>query len=49
MPDWDVAYAATEAREVINPRPVDEANIFRLLSPLHESAFSPIRKAATTT
>jgi hypothetical protein len=34
VPDWDVAYAATEAREVINPRPVDEANIFRLLSPL---------------
>ncbi len=33
VPDWDVAYAATEAREVINPRPVDEANIFRLLSP----------------
>jgi hypothetical protein len=33
VPDWDVAYAATEAREVINPRPVDETNIFRLLSP----------------
>jgi hypothetical protein len=32
VPDWDVAYAATEAREVINPRPVDESNIFRLLS-----------------
>jgi hypothetical protein len=31
--DWDVAYAATEAREVINPRPLDETNIFRLLSP----------------
>jgi hypothetical protein len=31
VPDWDVAYAVTEAREVINPRPVDEANIFRLL------------------
>jgi hypothetical protein len=34
VPDWDVAYAATEARESINPRPVDEANIFHLLSPL---------------
>jgi hypothetical protein len=33
VPDWDVAYAVTEAREVINPRPVDEANIFRLLAP----------------
>jgi hypothetical protein len=33
VPDWDVAYAATEAREVINPRPIDEANIFRVLSP----------------
>jgi hypothetical protein len=33
VPDWDLAYAVTEAREVINPRPVDEANILRLLSP----------------
>lgn len=33
VPDWDSAYAFTEAREVINPRPVDEANIFRLLQP----------------
>lgn len=33
VPDWDVAYAATEAREVINPRPVDESKIFRLLAP----------------
>ena len=33
VPDWDVAYAVTEAREVINPRPVDETNIFRLLQP----------------
>jgi hypothetical protein len=30
VPDWDLAYALTEAREVINPRPRDEANIFRL-------------------
>jgi hypothetical protein len=30
VPDWDVAYALTEAREVINPRPVDEASIFRV-------------------
>ena len=33
VPDWDVAYAATEARETINPRPVDESEIFRLLAP----------------
>ena len=33
VPDWDVAYAVTEGREVINPRPEDEANIFRLLEP----------------
>ena len=31
VPDWDLAYAVTEAREVINPRPVDQARIFRLL------------------
>jgi hypothetical protein len=29
VPQWDRAYAFTEAREVINPRPVDEATIFR--------------------
>jgi Glycosyl hydrolase family 20, domain 2 len=33
VPDWDVAYAATEARETINPRPTDEAAIFRSLQP----------------
>ena len=33
VPDWDVAYAATEAREVINPRPLDEAAIFHRLQP----------------
>jgi hypothetical protein len=30
VPDWDVAYALTEARECINPRPLSEAHIFRL-------------------
>ncbi len=30
VPDWDLAYALTEAREVINPRPADEAQIFRV-------------------
>jgi len=29
MPDWDLAYALTEGREAINPRPVDQAAIFR--------------------
>jgi hypothetical protein len=29
VPDWDTAYAVTEARECINPRPRDEAAIFR--------------------
>jgi hypothetical protein len=33
VPDWDVAYAVTEGRETINPRPIDETNIFRLLQP----------------
>ncbi len=33
MPDWDVAYALTEGREVINPRPLGCANIFRLQAP----------------
>jgi hypothetical protein len=29
VPDWDLAYALTEGREVINPRPLDQAAIFR--------------------
>jgi hypothetical protein len=33
VPDWDLAYALTEAREVINPRPLGQARIFRLLQP----------------
>ena len=32
VPDWDVAYALTEGRECINPRPEGEANIFRRCS-----------------
>jgi hypothetical protein len=31
--DWDVAYAVTEARECINPRPEAEATIFRKIQP----------------
>jgi hypothetical protein len=33
VPDWDVAYALTEARECINPRPEGEAVIFRKTQP----------------
>ena len=33
VPDWDTAFAITEGRECINPRPVDEAAIVRLLQP----------------
>jgi hypothetical protein len=29
VPDWDAAFALTEGRESINPRPLDEAAIFR--------------------
>ena len=28
VPDWDLAYALTEGREVINPRPTDQTIIF---------------------
>ena len=37
--DWDVAFAQTEEREVINPRPLDEARIFRVLQPYAEAGF----------
>jgi hypothetical protein len=33
VPDWDLAYALTEGREVINPRPLDYADIFHLQAP----------------
>ncbi len=31
VPDWDPAFAFTLAREPVNPRPLDQAHIFRLL------------------
>lgn len=31
VPDWDVAFAFTEGREVINPRPIDQSHIFHTL------------------
>jgi hypothetical protein len=37
--DWDEAYALTHGRESINPRPVDEAAVFRLLQPHAERGF----------
>jgi hypothetical protein len=33
VPDWDLAYAMTEARETINPRPLDQAQILRVIQP----------------
>ncbi len=33
VPDWDIAYAVTEGRECINPRPEDESVIFRKTQP----------------
>jgi hypothetical protein len=33
VPDWDIAYAMTEGREVINPRPRGEANLLRRFCP----------------
>lgn len=33
VPEWDVAYALTEGREVINPRPLAETAIFRHYAP----------------
>src|SRR5262245_5900916 len=33
VPDWDTAYALTEAREIINPRPTQMATVFRQYQP----------------
>jgi hypothetical protein len=33
VPDWDLAFALTAGREGINPRPLDEAHIFRAFQP----------------
>ncbi len=33
VPNWDAAFALTEGRECINPRPEDQANILRRFSP----------------
>ena len=39
VPDWDVAYALTLQREPINPRPLDQAAIFRKIQPGAEVGF----------
>ena len=33
VPEWDVAFGITEAREVINPRPLGQATLFRYYQP----------------
>ena len=33
VPEWDFAYGITEAREVINPRPLSQAEIFKYYQP----------------
>lgn len=33
IPDWDLAFALTAGREPINPRPMDQAQIFRVQQP----------------
>jgi hypothetical protein len=38
VPDWDLAFAATEGREVSNPRPTQMAQIFRVSRP-HTNGF----------
>ncbi len=38
VPDWDTAFAITEGREGINPRPMGEARICRLMRP-HTNGF----------
>ena len=39
VPEWDYAYQVTLNREPINPRPLDEANIFHRLQPLSPHGF----------
>jgi len=48
VPDWDVAYAVTEARECINPRPEGEAAVSGSFNRSRLGS-SRIRKAATMT
>ena len=36
VPNWDPAFALSEGREPINPRPVDETHIYRHFARLHD-------------
>ena len=36
VPDWDLAFALTEGREVINPRPLGQASIFADVPRIHD-------------
>lgn len=39
VPDWDVAFAVTEARESINPRPTDYKKVFNHMMPSAQYGF----------
>ncbi len=39
VPDWDVAFAVTEARESINPRPTDYKKVFHHMMPSAQYGF----------
>ena len=39
VPDWDLAFALTEGREVINPRPTQMAQVFRVTTLPHARGF----------
>ncbi len=47
VPDWDMAFALTEGRETINPRPRDRGESSFSRWARMSSAFLPIQKAAT--
>jgi hypothetical protein len=40
VPDWDMAFALTQGREIYSPRPIDEAIIFRHTAPFTIGAIS---------
>ena len=40
VPDWDMAFAVTQGREIYSPRPIDEAMIFRRTAPFAIGAIS---------
>ena len=47
--DWDIAHALTSQREQINPRPEDEATIFRALMPYADRLHHLLGRLRTTT